>query len=350
MPPTVARSTLSVNSVAKIAEDARDDTEFRHGLLRSHVVKGSAPVLLTLSVVMILTPLVKRTSAQDGPSLLRDVADSVGSLGTALQAKWPGFEVASVKVDTFSPPGMSIRTLPGGRFIARNVPLNVLIRRAYGLQTYQIVGGPSWIVSDRFDIEAKAPGAPATDAHLVVLMLRTLLADRFHFRGHAETRELPTYSLVKARTNERLGPALRSSTIDCSAEAPSRTPSNAARQLSAPPPKSEGQCDLRVGGGPNGNTLAVRGVSIAKFAEYLQPYVRRMIVDKTQLKGTFDIELDFFMDPAVAGLPAPAGPPVVSDSPSLFEALEKQLGLKLEPHRGPVAVLVVDNAEQPSEN
>jgi uncharacterized protein (TIGR03435 family) len=300
--------------------------------------------------MILASPLVKRMTAQDGPSLPRDVADSVASLATALQAEWPGFEVASVKVNKFSPPGMSIRALPGGSLIARNVPLNVLIRRAYGLQTYQIVGGPSWIASDRFDIEAKAPGAPATDAHLMLLMLRTLLADRFHFRGHAETRELPTYSLVKARTGERLGPALRPSTIDCSADAVSRTPSNAARQLSTPLPESEGQCDLRVGGGPNGNTLAVRGVSIAKFAEYLQPDVRRMIVDKTGLTGAFDIELDFLMDPAVVGLPAPTGPPVVSDSPSLFEALEKQLGLKLEAHRGPVAVLVVDDAEQPSEN
>jgi uncharacterized protein (TIGR03435 family) len=295
-----------------------------------------------LSLVAVLaSPLVKRTSAQDGPDLPRD-ATSLGNLAAALEAKWPGFEVASVKVNKVSPPGMSIRTLLGGRFSARNVPLNVLIRRAYGLQTYQIVGGPSWIVSDRFDIEARAPDAPAPDAQLVLLMLRTLLADRFGFRGHAETRELPTYSLVKARSDERLSPALRPSTIDCSVEAPP--------PRTAPPQESERQCNLHFGGGQHGNTMAVRGVSMAKFAEYLQPNVHRMILDKTGLTGTFDVELDFFMDPAALGLPAAPGPPIVTESPSLFEALEKQLGLKLEPHRGPVAVLVVDNAEQPSEN
>jgi uncharacterized protein (TIGR03435 family) len=233
--------------------------------------------------------------------------------------------------------GMSVLTLPGGGFRARNAPLKVLIRRAYAVQSYQVVDGPAWLDSARFDVEAKMDKATVSDPFQSLLMLRTLLADRFQLRVRAESRDLQIYELIKVRSDSKTKKNLRPSDLDCVSPG-------------AVPISESDVCNVHMGLGPNGNTMKARGVTMARLAEYLQPYVRRMIVDKTGLSGsgTFDIELDFWTDPALLGLPTPPGPPIDTNSSAIFEAVQQQLGLRLHQKMGPVEVLVVEHVEQPN--
>jgi uncharacterized protein (TIGR03435 family) len=179
-------------------------------------------------------------------------------------------------------------------------------------------------------------------------LVRRLLADRFQLRTRTESREVPRYDLVLARRDGRLGETLRPSTFDCEAvlASGSATADDRAR------------CDLRfrpkMGQGSGGRpsivsmTLMLQGVRISRLAALLQNEVQRVIVDKTGLDGTFDLELEFA--PAgrfrPAGLPGPSSPS--SDGPTLETAVQEQLGLKLESVRGPVPVVVVDSAELPT--
>ena len=124
----------------------------------------------------------------------------------------PAFEVASVEANNTQAPGGSF-VMPPGRFAASNIPLKVLITNAYQLSFYQVVGGPDWVSTDRFDIAAKTPdGAPPEQTRA---MVRTLLKDRFKLAVHMEARDTPIYALVKARADDRLGPSLKPSTTDC---------------------------------------------------------------------------------------------------------------------------------------
>jgi uncharacterized protein (TIGR03435 family) len=125
----------------------------------------------------------------------------------------PGFEVASVKPNTSGARASSTHTLPGGRVTATNVTVRQLILGAYGLRGLQLTGGPSWIDSDRFDIDARAP--ENTPPEQVFPLVRALLADRFKLVVHTETREQPIYALVLARADKKLGPQLKESTLDC---------------------------------------------------------------------------------------------------------------------------------------
>src|SRR5688572_17480226 len=133
----------------------------------------------------------------------------------------PAFEVASVKPS--SPNSSSsfggfpmVMPAPNGRLTATNVPLRLLVRMAYGVQDFQIDGGPSWQMSQRFDITAKAEDGSAATMQALLPMLKTLLADRFKLKVHTEKREMPVFALVVAREDGKLGPSLSPSTSDCS--------------------------------------------------------------------------------------------------------------------------------------
>jgi uncharacterized protein (TIGR03435 family) len=268
-------------------------------------------------------------------------------LERALTARGPAFETASVKRNVGDPPGMTIRTLPGGGFFARNVPLKNLIRRAFGLQIYQVEGGPPWMASERFNVEARAGRDLPYDSPEIMLMLRSLLMERFALLAHAEIRQLDTYVLRVARADRRLGKGLRKSSIDCDAilsRAPVQREAPVAVVTSAPPRNpSVPDCSIRVSDG-----IRVDGVTIAKLAEYLQPDVGRIVVDETGLSGTFDVDLPYEMNP---GRFSPSGDaqPALRGA-SILVAVQEQLGLRLETRRGPVEVLVVDSAQLPSAN
>ena len=272
------------------------------------------------------------------------------------QAVWtqghdhPTFEAASVKPNKATETRSALMWQPGGRVTATNVPLSLLIRFSYQLQDFQVVGGPDWMKSDRFDVVAKAEGdiPPAAPGILGPgqLMMRSLLADRFKLAGHMEKRDMPIYALVVARSDGRLGSGLHRSTLDCQALMTAR------RELGSPPPVPPGErppCGFRIGPG----RMIGGGFPLSQLAASLSGLVQRIVVDRTGVNGDFDLDLTFAPDQMTLGPLKPGRPdapvtPTESDGASLFIALQEQLGLKLEATRGLVDVLVIDHVEAPT--
>jgi uncharacterized protein (TIGR03435 family) len=270
----------------------------------------------------------------------------------ALQATstQPSFEVASVKQNK-SGTGFVQIAAPGGQFKATNVPLRMLIRNAYQLQDFQIIGAPSWVDTDRFDINAKAEGDPGPAVVApgqpgpIMLMIRSLLADRFKLKVHTETREMPIYALVLTRSDGKLGSALNRSTTDCAAL-------RAASRNAPPPVPAPGErmmCGMRIAPG----MISGGGIPLSQLATQLSVSVQRIVVDKTGLGGDYDFDLKWTPDQLPQGTPPPGAPPlppIDPNGPSIYTAVQEQLGLKLDSQRGPVNVLVIDGVEHPTED
>jgi uncharacterized protein (TIGR03435 family) len=260
------------------------------------------------------------------------------------------FEVTSVKKS--GPPGQGMMPfrLQGGRFSMGQMTVGNLITLGYGIQRFQLVGGPAWMNSDRFDINAVSEDVPLQPTppgvpNRMQLLVRSLLKERFALVTHKETRELPLSYLVLAREDGKLGERLRPSTVDCRALMAARGRGAGP----AEPPKFDEvpQCGMRGGMGK----IAAGSIAMANFAMMLGSMLNRPIYDRTNLTGNFDIQLDYTPDqmPQIPpGVTLPPGLTLPSpDGPSLNTALHEQLGLKLEATRGPVEVLVVDSLEQP---
>ena len=251
----------------------------------------------------------------------------------------PEFEVASMKPNSGGPES-GMTKFSGGRYITRYATLKQLILGAYGargrsLSDRQLVAAPAWLGVDRFDIEATVPGIPDDSRGMipaaVELRIRSLLEERCALVAHYEQRELPLYALVLARRDGSLGPKLRRRTTPC---VPADT-------LNGFPVKRTERCGGRIQPGfmqANGGTIDNIAYGISQFV----PDVDRVVVDRTGLVGFFDVELTWS--------DLPPGGPTRGDSPSLFTALEEQLGLKLEPIKGFVDVLVIDHIEKPTPN
>ena len=261
-------------------------------------------------------------------------------LALAAQAAPPTFEVASVKPHAPGNPRAMMVADASGRFTAVGIPIVMLIRTAYNLQDDQVVGGPDWLRTARFDITAKA--ADGTSPTTIGPMLQALLADRFQLTTHRETRELPVFAAVKARGDGQPGPRLKANPCVWDFTKPP-----------APAKPGETQCgNISEGFG----RMTLNAMPIPVFLQYLAPKVNRVIVDRTGLTGNFDIELQWTPDnlpPRAPGAPADQpirvnGQDVDPNGPSLFTAMQEQLGLKLDSTRAPVEVLVVDRIEQPS--
>jgi uncharacterized protein (TIGR03435 family) len=250
------------------------------------------------------------------------------------------FEAASIKPNKEGGAESYVRRQPGGRFNSVNMPLRVLITFAYQIQPFQLVNAPDWVGEERFDIVAKMEGdpppvLPGSGPDQMMLAMRTLLADRFKFVVHRETRELDIYALVMARPDGKIGPALRQSGDDCARAM------EAARK-GGPPPQM--LCGVRQ----NFGRIQFAGFPLSQFANGLAGQVGRVVVDRTGLTGQWDFELTFAPEPPRGPLPPGVElPPVDPNAPSLFTAIQEQLGLKLESTKGPVEVLVVDSIERP---
>jgi uncharacterized protein (TIGR03435 family) len=247
----------------------------------------------------------------------------------------PEFEVASVKPNKSGTPQSGPQMQPGGRLTLTNRTLRYLVQFAYStiespLHDFQIVGGPDWTDRDRFDVTAKMEGnpppGPAT-ANLARMMLRGVLTERFRLKIRKESRELPVYTLVVTRPNGQLGSGLRLRQDSC--------------ERFVPPP---GGPDLKgtmplcgyLRGGQG--TLNYRGVPISSlFRPNALGGLDRLVIDHTNLQGLFDIDLTWAADTTAA-----------DNAPSIFTAVQEQLGLKLEPTRAPVDVLIIDSAERPT--
>lgn len=232
----------------------------------------------------------------------------------------PAFEAASIKPSQAEPgsgSGIATRT---GRISAPNVTLKRCIRGAYDVQESQIVGGPKWVEEDRYDIEAKAAG-PA-GGHELMAMLQSLLAERFKLAFHRETRDVPGYALVAGRG----GIKAKRSQPDAGSK------SNSSR-----------------------TEIDAEACSMRQLALKLSEVIHLPVADSTGIEGAFDFQLKFTPDDMQAKPPSggdkPGAVPVdPANGPSIFAALQEQLGLKLEARKVPTEVLVIDRAEKPSEN
>lgn len=277
----------------------------------------------------------------------------------------PSFEVASVKPNKAND-GLVLIGVQGDRFTANGASLRMLIQQAYQIQTDQLVGGPGWLNSERFDIVAKvgthtpdqAAGPPAGAAQ-VQLMIRTLLADRFKLTMHTETRNEPVYALVMTRSDGRLGPQLHKVEVDCAAIEAQARRGGENPPAAGPATVQRRGCGTSVGPGAIiafGQTMAQLATAMSRLSN-TGASLNRPVIDRTALSGTFDADLRFTPDQVPQ---RPAGAPdqpfqvngvaIDPNGPSLFTALQEQLGLKLEPTKGPVEVLVIDRAERPTED
>ena len=252
----------------------------------------------------------------------------------------PRFEVASVKPNN-SGDMRSMMAWPKGSLSATNMVLRMLIAHAYEirlqLMRFVLVGGPEGLLEERYDIQARTPGNAPEGQHFA--MLRSLLAERFNLRVRYETRPTPIYALTHAREDRRLGSELRATTVDCNRErdrirqrGERSTPDNAPRDA-----KGRALCwGSSQFGVPGAQTLTDAG-PIADLIRGIQAVVDRPITDETGLSGPFEWQLVF----ASGAKPHP-------DLPSVFTALQEQLGLKLEARTGPFDVLVIDSLERPT--
>jgi len=260
-------------------------------------------------------PFCRSQAGQTVPAAPADPAPNIS----------PEFDVAVIRPNPGDTTGHSHiwSSASDGNFMAQNVTAIELIRYAYGMPETRISGGPGWMRAAKFDLEAKSD--PAIDVQLRGLdsapareqkqhMLQALLADRLALKVHQETRELPIYELVVARGGPRFQPSkINGTTIN------------------------NGNANITVAGSDH---------TVALLAEQLSRALGRVVVDKTGLDGRYELTLKWSTDEVAAG----PGGPSADAGPSIFTAIQEQLGLRLESGKGPVPILVVDHLERPSEN
>jgi bla regulator protein blaR1 len=259
-------------------------------------------------------------------TLLLLAAIGLFNLSLARAQKAPSFEVASIKPAAPGQRGVSIEVDPGGRFVASNMSIRMLIQQAYNIKDFQIVGAPGWAGSERYDIVAKPESGVDLGQGSLRPMMQALLAERFKLAIHRESKELPIYSLVAAKSGSKLK--------DSAGEQD--------RQMQ------------RMGRGQ----VTLEGANMATLVTMLAQQLGRNVIDNTGLKGRYDIKLEWTPDEGpmrgpgegMERPPSETAAPPDNSGPSLFTALQEQLGLKLESSKGPVEILIVDHLEKASEN
>jgi uncharacterized protein (TIGR03435 family) len=227
-----------------------------------------------------------------------------------------------------------------GRSLRDGLPIFSLISRGYDVPESRIIGLPNWTRTVFFDINAVAGRQPSFDEHDAYY--RGLLEDRFNAIVHTESRELPVYALVLAREDGRLGPGMRRSDVDCGPVLEAARARVEAGERPAPPAPGQRPTCGSIGG-PGGFTAGAAELASLTGLLVMAGGLDRPVVDRTGLTGRFDI--DFKSAPM---RPAPNAP--ASDLPSVFTAVQEQLGLELEPTTAPIPVLVIDRIEMPTED
>ena len=271
------------------------------------------------------------------------IALSVGS-GAALadQDSPPStFDSVSLRQSATGGRGALIRIEPSGRLIMTRVPLRQIIHFAFGVQEsvarFTIVGGPQALLSREFDIIAVSP--PVASQTQIPLMVRALLAQRFRLRTSTEDRQVPVYALTAAHVGQ-VGLRLRRSVHNCKAYVAARRagPSLATPQDTSGRPLCTGGYDFAAPG-----TVTVRGAGeLSDLLGLTQGFLDRLVVDRTKLTGNFEWAVTFSRTPLTPASDAPA--------PAIFTAFEEQLGLKLQPTRIPVPVMVIESVETPADD
>ncbi|HEX4138280.1 MAG TPA: TIGR03435 family protein [Bryobacteraceae bacterium] len=243
----------------------------------------------------------------------------------AQQAPRPTFEVASIKPGDPNSRQVSVGIRPGGRFSTTNASLQTLIGFAYDVRNHQISGGPNWLESARFNIDAKPDGAIAippgpAGAPRVRLLVQSLLKDRFKLATHKETRDEQVYELVLNKGGSKL------------------------REV--PDPGLTKPNGLRLGP----SELIGTASPMSLLANQLSQRMGRSVIDKTGLRGRYDFTLKWTPDQGASSGGTDATPPADTSGPSIFTAVQEQLGLRLQSARGPVEILVIDHVEKPDAN
>jgi uncharacterized protein (TIGR03435 family) len=281
------------------------------------------------------------------------LVNSPGIRAQSPPAPLPTFEVASIKPNR-SEDLRRLALFQSGRYTMIGLTTKLLIERAYGLRDDQVSGGPNWISWDRYDVNAKVDDSVAAELQKLPpnqreeqlrAMLQALLADRFKLKVSQTTKDLPSYALVIAKNGPKLQEAK-----------PGDTYPNGIKGLDGRP---QGRGGASMFTGWITSRITGQGISVAFLAMSLSQQLHRTVTDQTGLNGIYDIKLEWANNEMPAAIPArPEGatsgadalPSPESSGPSLFTALEEQLGLKLESKKGPVEVLVIDHVERPSEN
>jgi uncharacterized protein (TIGR03435 family) len=260
------------------------------------------------------------------------------------------YEVATIFPS--KPGGNAVGLLPSPNgLIARNATLQMLVTSAYGVQNYQVSGGPSWFTSDLYDIDAKIDASVADALQKLSIaerttarqqMLQKLLTERFRLTIRRETTEGPVYSLVITKSGSKLTQAKSGDTY--------------ANGLHDRDGHARGAGSEFIGVNAGALTLTGQAVPITNLIRLLARYVDRPIFDKTGLTGDFDFFLQFTANQGslqASGGTGSSGPPQASsdtNAPYLLAAIQEQLGLKLESGKGPVEMIVIDHVEKPSGN
>ena len=245
------------------------------------------------------------------------------------------FEVASIKPSDPGGQNTFVNITPGGSFRASNINLKFLVRFAYQVEDFQILGSPPWMNAERYDIEAKSSDLAGVDIrkmsdaqreefqNRIRIKAQSLLAERFKLAIHSESREMPVYELIVAKS----GPKLTAAAAD----------------------DGKGPRGMRMRRGQ----FEGMGATLSMLAQALSDATGRKVIDKTGITGNHDFKLEWTPEPGQMAPPPGGGnepPPPDPSGPSIFTAIEEQLGLKLRAAKGPVEVLVIDHAEKPSAN
>lgn len=240
---------------------------------------------------------------------------------------WLAFDVASIRPSDPADPNSFTRMDPGGKYRAQGITVTNLIANAYGHKLFEVSGGPDWVRTARYDIIAKAEESSDEDPHLSASQrqeiygrqrqrLQSLLEDRFQLKFHKIKKDLPVYALVIGKSGPKM-----------------KIAEDAGGQMSS----------LRVGPG----MFIGHGISASQLANHLGNFVNREVIDKTGLTELYDIKLECTPEWAQMTAGAPGSD---ASAPSIFVALQEQLGLKLESQKAQGEVLIIDRVERPSEN
>jgi uncharacterized protein (TIGR03435 family) len=306
---------------------------------------GRKVLLGTVGLTSIAVPVMYRL-ANAAPTEAQSYIQNATASGPTF-----AYEVVSIKLNKSGTDNRPVMNDTPDAFIAKNVPLLMFVQSAYGIfDADRIQGAPSWLTSDRYDVDAKMDSSlvdklqrlgpderKLTKRH----MLQALLADRFKLTTHSETKELPVYLLVIAKNGPKMQDAKPGDTY-------SKGFNDGVGRGGA------GTIQLRGRGGAVG-----QGVPTANLADMLSFVLRREVLDKTGLTGKYDFTLEWTPESQGPGfLNRPAGAPdgqlgasaPDSNGPSIFTAIQEELGLKLVAGKGPVEVIVIDHVERPSEN
>jgi uncharacterized protein (TIGR03435 family) len=251
------------------------------------------------------------------------------------------FDAAVIKVNKSGENGPSgISASKRGRFTATNTPLKFIILYAYRLMDHELAAVPDWAEDTSFDISAVyANDPPATQAD-VRLMLQHLLRDRFGFQLHREKRVIPAYDLTLLHKNGELGDNMKPSSIDCEKLMAEKRPLREAGGPSAVSPSGKRPaCSIFA----TRRYLTGGGVNIQQLSGTLQSMLAKPVVDRTGLQGRFDVEAKWSLLDDTGDSPQ-------ADAPSIFYAVREQLGLRLDLHKEPFDVMVIDRLTQPTAN